>query len=609
MISGRFLTPFRRVILRRIAIAIGVLGLLAFGAAIALIATRDYASLERGMLARLERETGLQIRYDAHRQVLWPKPKIVFDRVSMSRLDGALAIEVPQAIVNFGLIDLINGAVDEPAILFSQPEIRIAGPRYETYFRSPRTMTDALDVVSAAFDASGFKGFRLTLSQAKMMIGEPGATPPSVEITPVDARLRYSKARDRIELLARRETPSNPLELSLSLPTRHSLSREKARAASIRASGYQSSLFFSGEASRDPDPSLMGRLDINLGEELEHVLLSSVQDKRGQSGGATKITANFRLDPRGIGLEQLMIAKNAKQLSGIAALREIGERWSVSATLAGDLVDGTAAHRNLQQLRLSSGQWSEQPLALQPLPAIDLDIRLSTQALKLANVILDNVALSILTRRGRAEFSIVDSRFRQGTVKARVSIAENPDGAQDFRLNASGERVAIGALLENATGFHHLSGEGSIVVQVEGKGVGPGGIVRSLSGSAAVEIHDGEIAGIDLSRLMARSSEGRPETALVLSLAGRTAFEILRGNFAVKNGRIEPIGTIFTSARVNASLEGAIDLGVQRHDLSIILRRRIDEPGKPGEFYAFRLDGPLFSPNLKPDLKILLNRN
>ena len=116
--------------------------------------------------------------------------------------------------------------------------------------------------------------------------------------------------------------------------------------------------------------------------------------------------------------------------------------------------------------------------------------------------------------------------------------------------------------------------------------------------------------GIDLARLLARSADQRPaEASLIFALAGKTPFDVLRANFALKDGRIEPVGSTFSTPRVTAMLEGGIDLPAQRHQLAIVLKRRVDEAGLPGEFYAFRLDGPLFAPSLKPDLKLLLNRS
>ncbi len=617
MMQRLSLSPRLRTILRRGLIAAVALVLVALSGVAGLIASRDYSAIERDVIARIEQEAGGALRFQSRRQILWPKPKIVFEAVSFVRTGQDVILKAPQAILNFDLSDLLDGAIDGPAITLIQPEIEITGGRLDSYFRSPRAITDLVDRLAGMFDDRiGFGRMRLSLQQARVVYRDGGGSGEAVELTPVDLRLRFAANRGRIDIFARRDSTIRPLELSASLPTRKSLSQDKSHSASIQISGFESRLAFAGVMRRDPDIALTGRLETSVGEALERMLLPEDGTQQPESRhrpdakpDVTSLNATATLDPRGVGLETLRIARMGKHLAGIAALREINGRWGVSATLAGDLVDGSAAHAAFQALRNTSGDWSSRPLSINPLPGLDLDIRLSTREFKLGNLILGNVALSILTRAGRAELAIVDSRFGEGTVKARVSLAEAQDGAKEVRLLASGERTDVGKLLEKAFGFNRLTGDGNIVVQAEGRGASVGAIIASLAGSGALEMRSGEVAGIDLARLLVRSTEGRPDTALILSLAGKTPFESMRANFAIKDGRIEPVGSTFVSARVTAMLEGAIDLGAQRHQLVIVLKRRIDEPGQPGEFYAFRLEGPLFSPSLKPDLKLLLNRS
>lgn len=615
MVVRLSLSPDLRMLLRRGTIATAVLVTIGLSALAGLIASRDYAAMEREVIARVERETGAALRFASRRQTLWPKPKIVFDSLSFSRADPGnksqdIVVKAPQAILNFDLFDLIDGRIDGPSITLIRPEIEVAVGHLDAHLRSPRAITDIIDRFAGFFDGqTGFNRLRLELQQARLTFrgGMPDGGP--LEMTPVDAKLRFSTSKGRIDLSARQNSPNRPLEFSASIPTRKVLDQDKTRAASFHVSGYDSRLSFAGTARRDPDMAMIGRLEVDVGKALEAIVLGETVNRRQSALQITSLSANVTLDPRGVGLDSLKISRAAKQLAGIAALREINGRWGVSATLAGDLVDGTAAYAAFQNTRTSEGAWSPKPLAINPLVGIDLDIRFSTKEFKLGKVSLSNVALSILTRQGRAELAIVDSRFGNGIVKARVSLADAPGGGQDLRVMASGERVEMGSLLERALGFNRLSGEGNIVLQVEGRGTSVAALASSLSGTGALEVRGGELSGIDLQRLLARSTDGRPDAALIFSLAGKTSFENLQVNFAVQDGRIEPVGSRFISPRVTAMLEGAIDLGAQRHQLAIVLKRRVDEPGKPGEFYAFRLDGPLFSPSLKPDLKLLLNRS
>ncbi len=108
---------------------------------------------------------------------------------------------------------------------------------------------------------------------------------------------------------------------------------------------------------------------------------------------------------------------------------------------------------------------------------------------------------------------------------------------------------------------------------------------------------------------MARSGDARPEAALVAALGGRTAFDQVAVNFSMKQGRIEPVGATLLAPRMSGQLEGMIDLPAQRHDLSIVMRRREDQPPLPSEFFAFRIEGPLLAPNFRPDLSLLARRS
>lgn len=609
MLNRLIPSPALRAHLRRALFVVAGLAIVTVVALAGLIVSRDYAAIERAVLARFERETGAKISFASRRQILWLKPKITFQDVIVTRPGQDFALRAPQVILNFDLSDLIDGEISAPAVTFVAAQIDIAAGRLDAPLQSPRAIAGFLDQLAGLLDdRPGIDRLRLAFNSARITFRNPAVAGETLVLAPVEARLWFSAAKGRIDLSARRDSEILPLELSASVPTRKALAGGRSGPVALRVSGYESRLVFSGTSQRDPDMSLTGKLDLMIGNALEKPFRAEIRGAQ-TALDATQINANATLDPRGIGLESLRIQRGGKQLAGIAALREVNGRWGISATVAGDLVDGTAAHAALQNLRNADGSWSTRPLSINPFPAIDLDIRLSTREFRLGKVLLANAALSILTRQGRSEVAIVDSRFGDGVIKARVSLVDTPESLQEIRVSATADRIDVGRLLDRALAFSRLQGEGYTVVQAESRGANIAALMSNLAGSGALDMRGGEIIGIDLQRLLARTTEGRPDTALILSLGGKTAFESLRANFALKDGRIEPVGSSFTSARVNAMIEGAMDIGGQSHQLAIVLKRRIDEPGQPSEFYAFRMDGPLFAPNLKPDLKLLLNRS
>lgn len=608
MIDRLKLTPQVRMILRRGLIASGVLGLLGVLGLAVLVGTRDYAAIEREVIARLEQDAGAVFSFESKTQSFLPGPSLNYRNARFTRSDGTFSITAPELKVSIQLRDLLDGAVDGPVISMEKPMIRARVGNPDRFVRSPRSISELADWISERFDRPGrFKRLTLTVREADLVLEGAGPAGASLDLGPADLQMRYSARRGRIEFFAERRKGNLPYDFAMVLPPRDALAGGKPKPASFSVNALGSRLKFAGNARREPDLALLGKLDVSLGDILERLVLGE-KSSRPMAIEPTGVSANMVLDPRGIGLESLTVTRQGRQLSGIAALREINGRWGLSATLAGDLVDGNVASVSLESLRASSNTWSVKPLTLNPLAGIDLDIRLSTKEFRLASLPLSQVALSILTRKGRAEYAIVDSKLGPGSFKARVSVTEAADMNQDVKLMVSGEKLDMSAVLGQALGLNRISGTGTLVLQAEGRGTSVRDIIGSLSGSGALEVKSGEITGIDLQKLLARAGGSSADIMLVGALGGKTSFENMLINVALREGRIEPVGSTFVSAKVTASLEGTIELREQAHKLALILRRRVEEPGQPMDFFAFRMEGPLFTPALKPDLR-LLNRS
>jgi AsmA protein len=602
------LSPVTLARLKLAALFLGLGALVVAGALAALVRSRDLSQIPARVVEAVLAETGGHLRFGKAEIRYWPQPRIVFDRLSFEHADAGLWLNSGRAVLRIGLTDLLDGSIDQPHLELSAPDIRFSAAPFQQAAASPSGLIALLDKLSASFAGTRLAAARLTLTQARVSMAEAGLGPSNLLLEPVDARLRYRAGSGRLDITARRNSTLRPLEFSASLPTARALDNRQARAASFRISGFGSRGTFEGTMARQADLALNGRIDISIHDDLARLVGLSLSRPPRTSDEQTRLAGSFMLDTRGGGLEGLTISRGDGSLSGIASLRENAGRWGVSATLAGDLVDGTAAHAALQRLRAPEGSWSRAELDVNPASRIDLDLRLSTKVFKLGRVALENAALSVFTRKGRAEFSIADSRYAGGTLKARVTVMERP-GGQDLRFQISGDRIESETLLEQAFDLSRLRGISNFVLQGDSSGRTISELAANLNGSGGVEIRAGTIIGIDANRLMARIAESRPEAALLASLGGRTPFETISTHVTIRNGRIEPVGSTLTAPRMIGLLEGAIDLSAQRHDLAIVLRRREDQPPLPNDFFAFRIEGALFAPQLRPDLSLLARRS
>lgn len=568
---------------------------------------RDFSRMQAELIAKLEQQTRGKIALGATRLEFWPSPRVFAKNVTMRLAHGDALITAGEAMIRFDPRDLITGGAARVAMTLRSPLIELHTGPLENFLQSPRALVAMLDRISGAFEGiDALRGVRLDLEDAQLRLEGLGEAQPELLQKPLHMRLRYEAGRGRIDLRARREGAQMPFDFALSLPDKSRLRQGGGADASLYLEGLGAIAKFTGTMSDVPDAALNGKVALTLDE----AFLRRLGLGRGGTSAtqALEVSAQAILDQRGGNFEGLTIARGKSSVIGIAALRENAGRWSISSTLAGDLFDGSAAHAGLQRLFGPDGQWSAAPLDFNPAPTLDLDIRLSTRQFKLGQVTLENAALSLFTRPGRAEFAIADAGYRGGSVKARALISERL-GGQELRLQLSGERIDGQAFLNEAFGFSRLKGRGNFVFQAQGSGNTLREIMRSLAGSGATEWREGEFTGIDVERLMAVPSGARPEVALATSLGGATAFEMLNINFAIQNGRIEPSGAILRARRFEATLEGAIDLANQQNALAVILRRRQAQPGTPEEFFAFRIGGPLFAPVLKPDSSLLQQRS
>jgi hypothetical protein len=587
-------------------LALTGLVLLAF---VGLVTTRDFSSATTGLATLVARETGAEINVESAELRYWPRPRLVLGRVSLKHAGKGIELHAPRGEIRLDVLDIFDGSVDFPHLALDEAEIRVGGADWRTSYSSPRALIEALDQISASF--IGFvqlSGARLTLNRSRLQFADRDGIAEVIE--PLEARMRYRTKAGRIDITARRNSPERPLHLSFSLPTRAALAQRDDQPVSVQVAGLGSRASLTGRMSRRPELSVSGRFEASIREDFENWIGLALTRDRSLAGAdePTLLSGVLALDPRSGGLEGLTISRAGAQLTGIAAMRENAGRWGVSATLAGDMIDGTATHRTLAALRQSDGTWSRRALDVNPAPGLDLDIRLSTKQFRLGQLMLDDAALSVFTRRGRSEFAIVDSRVAGGHLKARIGIQQR-GAAQDIRLQASADRIEAEMLLDQAFGLNRLRGIGHFALQAETFGENIAELASNLQGTGSAEIRNGQILGVDANRLMSRIAEIRPEAALIASLGGRTPFELLSLHVAIREGRIEPVGSTWTAQRMIGLLEGGIDLSQQRHDLAIILRRKEIQANLPSDFFAVRIDGPLFQPNLRPDPALLAKRS
>jgi AsmA protein len=128
-----------------------------------------------------------------------------------------------------------------------------------------------------------------------------------------------------------------------------------------------------------------------------------------------------------------------------------------------------------------------------------------------------------------------------------------PAIAMSFDLSG----VAIQALAKDAADFDKLSGTGTVVIDVTGRGKSQREIVGNLGGKGSLNLANGNIEGVNLIAFVKNTT-----SALTSAVGGnnKTDFGSLTGTYTIANGILKNNDLKLTSPEVPMSGAGTVDL-------------------------------------------------
>ena len=238
------------------------------------------------------------------------------------------------------------------------------------------------------------------------------------------------------------------------------------------------------------------------------------------SSGTPRVTAALEVD--GLDIEALAAALASRPARSVAA-----------AAPSGDTADQSPQ-------RAQQAAWSDDPLALDGLRAVDADVRIRLSDARYRGLVLDRGDLSLRLDGGVARVEAADGALAGGTVAATATVdgsGETP--GIDYALDAAS--VAVRPLLAAFAGTEELSGRLDFSMRGASAGASPNALVSGLNGDGALTLADGALAGIELEGVdIAGLLHGA--VASIIDEPGdgppRTVFDSLHGTFSVANGEV-----------------------------------------------------------------------
>jgi AsmA protein len=194
------------------------------------------------------------------------------------------------------------------------------------------------------------------------------------------------------------------------------------------------------------------------------------------------------------------------------------------------------------------------------------DIRMSAMLTSIGSLPLGETALSLTIRPDRLEVALSQSVADGGQIKARGHFSMQ-EGQLRGRTSLVSERVP-GDVFAALTGLPFARGSVSLSLMHEGAGGDLKTLIRSGNGTGSATITNGEVRGIDLQRLFARTDKAPPEA---LSSIGTTRVQSGSSKLQLTDGRLRFEDGLLRNPLLRAPFEGVIDLLNDTIDVTIRL--------------------------------------
>lgn len=241
--------------------------------------------------------------------------------------------------------------------------------------------------------------------------------------------------------------------------------------------------------------------------------------------------------------------------------------------------------------------WSRAPIDVSVLRRLDADVTLQTGPIRLGNLSLAALAAHARNDRGRLTIELQRAEAYGGTATGQIVV--NARKALSTSADLTLSQIALKPMLGDLAGYDRLAGKADARLAYVAAGTSLDALMRSLEGSGAVSVGQGELIGADLAAMLITldaSQYGRGQ---------KTIFDSLTGSFTIAGGVLANDDFRMTSPRVTAQGNGTVGVGDQTLDYRLRATALADDAGQGGLTAPLLIYGSWADPRFTIDIEAL----
>lgn len=327
----------------------------------------------------------------------------------------------------------------------------------------------------------------------------------------------------------------------------------------------------------------------------------SVNGQMAHAGERTELTqARFQLDAIEARGNLILIAREERPLriEGALTAGEIDVNPYLPAPAQGG--------ENVN----TSTAWSEAPLDLAGLRALEANLNLTLAGLRFQKMSFSDVALALRVANGAADARLTRISLYGGAGSARL-IADGSGAIPRVAVELNADNVQAETLLRDAVGFDSIVGRGRLTTSLVGTGRTQAALMRSLNGSATFNFNDGQWKGVNLAQIgrAVQALRGQGGSLTSQGQGSATDFAELAATFAVVDGQAATQDLRLLNPYVRLTGAGIVNIGAQSIDMRLEPRAVTTAQGQGGDAATqgygipFRVRGPWSSVSFTPSVE------
>lgn len=248
----------------------------------------------------------------------------------------------------------------------------------------------------------------------------------------------------------------------------------------------------------------------------------------------------------------------------------------------------------------------EQPLDLSALRKLNLDGSLRIGTLKVMNVKATQLRVDMTALNGLLNINPLSAKLYQGSMNGSLSVNAQATPSISIIQNLNG--INIAPLVKDAANLDMLEGKGNVGVNLTAQGNTVGAMKKALNGNLSVNLANGTIRGINLTKLVQGIQSLNKDTrtlTLGVDKNEKTEFSEFKATFKVLNGVAHNDDLAVKSAILRLSGNGDIDIGHDSMNYNAKATFAKSEQGRTGTL-PVTVSGPFDALTFKVDYAALL---